>query len=167
MSQKVSTNIPGINIFDSRFLGIYRGIVKDNNDPLKLGRVKVEVFPMFEGIQIDNLPWAIISQPLFSGAGIGYGNFFVPEVDSNVYVMFEQGNCHQPIIIGEAQDALKGQFNEKNSNYPNNKILKTKQGTTISINETLKEVNLNHCGANIKIDSQGNITITGTTVSIN
>ena len=155
MSQKVSTNIPGINIFDSRFLGIYRGIVKDNNDPLQLGRVKVQVFPMFENIKTENLPWAICSNPLWDGSGDGTGWFAPPKLETRVYVLFEEGSCYQPIVIGEAPDKVVGQPLVRKKSYPNRKVLRD-SSTEIYVDTLREELQIAHI-KDVKGTSTGSI----------
>ena len=63
------------------YRGIYRGIVRDVNDPLELGRIKVEALPMFNGIPVENLPW---STPLFLGHRVS-----VPPLSSTATLMFQ------------------------------------------------------------------------------
>ena len=43
---------------DSELGGLLRGIVVDNNDPLKLGRIKVRVIAAYGEQPVNNLPWA-------------------------------------------------------------------------------------------------------------
>ena len=42
----------------SEFGGLLRGIVVDNNDPKKLGRIKVRIQSAYGDQPVDNLPWA-------------------------------------------------------------------------------------------------------------
>lgn len=71
--------------------GLWRGIVIDNNDPLKLGRVKVRVFPLMDEIKDEDLPWA---EACFSGI------IMVPQVNNWVWVMFQEGDVHRPVWLG-------------------------------------------------------------------
>jgi len=71
------------------------GIVTDNKDPQKLGRVKVK----FPTISSDDTSWWA---PLVAiGAGQGRGWFFLPEVDDEVLVMFEHGDISRPVVLGQ------------------------------------------------------------------
>lgn len=53
------------------------GVVEDNNDPLKLGRVKVRCFGLHNDdpneLRTEHLPWATVLQPTTSAAQNGYG----------------------------------------------------------------------------------------------
>lgn len=70
------------------------GVVTDNKDPEKLGRVKIKV-PILSNQ--DASWWA---QLMMIGAGKNRGWFFLPEVDDEVLVMFEHGDMERPVIIG-------------------------------------------------------------------
>ncbi len=70
------------------------GLVVDIKDPEKLGRIKVK-FPDLPGN--DTSWWA----PLAAlGAGPDRGWWFLPEIDDEVLVMFEQGDMGRPVVIG-------------------------------------------------------------------
>jgi hypothetical protein len=171
--------------------GLYRGSVLDTNDPLKLGRIKVNVFGLFDTIAAANLPWAVPMQPVGSGAGAGYGIFSVPEVGSTVFVMFEGGDVYQPVYIGSAPDGVHGLPSEKNTNYPNRRIIKTKAGIVVYIDDTDQKIRITHPtgkyvemnisgdviidaadititgSGEINIDGVGDVNITGATVNLN
>ncbi|MCD4724983.1 MAG: type VI secretion system tip protein VgrG [Bacteroidales bacterium] len=69
-------------------------VVQDNNDPDKLGRVKVSFF-----WQEDNMmsPWLRIANT-YSGADMGI--YFIPEIGDEVIVGFEGGNAEKPYVLG-------------------------------------------------------------------
>ena len=67
--------------------GKHRGIVVDNNDPWKLGRLKVRVDAAYGQQPVDNLPWA---WPCFSYGGMPQMALYaVPEVGAGVWVEFQ------------------------------------------------------------------------------
>ncbi|MPV37320.1 phage baseplate assembly protein V [Georgenia subflava] len=78
----------------STFYGKYRGVVRQNVDPLLLGRVQVSV-PAVLGD--GELSWAEVCVPY---AGKGVGLFAVPPVDAHVWVEFEAGDSQRPIVAG-------------------------------------------------------------------
>jgi uncharacterized protein involved in type VI secretion and phage assembly len=79
--------------------GIYRGTVEKTNDTFKLGYVRVRVPNVHsQSLSTDELPLGYVAQPF--GGGKNYGNFFIPPVNSSVFVMFENGDPSCPIIIG-------------------------------------------------------------------
>jgi hypothetical protein len=164
-----------LTIGNFNFPGFYRGKVVDNNDPDKLGRIKVTIGGILEDtIEVGNLPWATPAFPISYGSGSGFGSFAVPMVDSWVWVFFENGSHVQPVFFAEAADGIHGLPTEKNSNYPNKRVIKSKNGIVISVDDTDLEIKLTHpTGKYIKMDktgaiiiSAGNIEITGETVTI-
>jgi uncharacterized protein involved in type VI secretion and phage assembly len=78
---------------EGRLAGVLVGIVRDLEDPLGLGRVRV-AFPTL-GDQLSE--WA----PLISFmAGAGRGGFFRPELDEAVAVAFEHQDPERPLVLG-------------------------------------------------------------------
>ncbi|MCU0377152.1 MAG: phage baseplate assembly protein V [Bacteroidales bacterium] len=69
-------------------------VVKDNNDPDKLGRVRVKFFWQEENMLS---PWL---RPVNVYAGAERGLYFIPETGDEVLVGFEGGNAEKPFLIG-------------------------------------------------------------------
>lgn len=79
--------------------GVVVGVVTDNNDMQKLGRVKVKIPSLGDTFQTN---WAPVVYP---GAGGGMGQDgrglqVVPEVGDHVVVAFEQGDVNFPYVLG-------------------------------------------------------------------
>lgn len=70
------------------------GVVTNNQDPKKLGRVKLK-FP-FWGDDVESA-WARIATPM---AGEKVGVCFLPEVDDEVLVVFAHGDVRHPYVLG-------------------------------------------------------------------
>lgn len=77
-----------------RIYGAVIGIVTNNEDPEGLGRVKVK-FPWLSADEEST--WARLATLM---AGNERGIYFLPEVDDEVLVIFEQGDVRFPYIIG-------------------------------------------------------------------
>src|SRR5262249_35696979 len=95
-----------------RVQGVAVGIVTNNQDPEGMCRVKVK-FAWRE--RDDESYWARVATLM---AGDSRGSLFLPEVDDEVLVAFDQGDIHHPYVIGSlwnGQDAAP----EKNSNGKN------------------------------------------------
>jgi len=75
------------------FFGKYRGMVTDNKDPLKVGRIQVTV-PAVPGMTAN---WA---EPCAPYAGNQVGFYTIPPVGAKVWVEFEGGNPDFPIWSG-------------------------------------------------------------------
>jgi uncharacterized protein involved in type VI secretion and phage assembly len=80
---------------ERRFYGKYRGIVVDNEDPAKLGRLTVRV-PSVLGEVVTG--WATACAPYGGAANQGF--LFIPEKDAAVWVEFEEGDLEFPIWVG-------------------------------------------------------------------
>jgi len=80
------------------FYGKYRAFVKDNNDPERLGRVRMEV-PAVLGVGEEC--WSDWGWPCFPyGGNEDSGMFLVPEEGASVWAEFEGGDPQFPIWSG-------------------------------------------------------------------
>lgn len=76
-----------------------RGVVVENNDPLKLRRIKVTIDNMLEG-SIDQLPWVYPRIPYFLGGSANATLFSIPEIGSEVEVIFPFEDPYFPFYSG-------------------------------------------------------------------
>lgn len=74
--------------------GVVSGVVNDNKDPDKGGRVRV-AFPWLDSKHVSR--WARV---VFPGGGKDRGITFMPEVNDEVLVAFEHGDPDRPMVIG-------------------------------------------------------------------
>jgi uncharacterized protein involved in type VI secretion and phage assembly len=135
------------------FFGKYRGIVKDNKDSLKRGRLQVIVPQVLEAHPV----WAM---PCVPYAGKERGFFAMPDVGTGVWIEFEAGNPSFPIWVGcfwnkddiPAADAK-----------PEIKFFKTKK-FTLRIDDSVGEVTIeNESGSQIVLTAQ-DVTVKSSTV---
>lgn len=82
----------GLEYF-KRYYGIYRGIVTDNRDPLKRGRIYARV----PGVGQQAAPEVWI-YPAMEGAGQDRGSFWPPEIGDSVWVSFSNGDPSKPLV---------------------------------------------------------------------
>ena len=114
----------------ARIQGVVAAIVTDNKDPQGLGRVKVK-FPTLSGQEVG--PWARVATLM---AGHQRGTFFLPEVDDEVLVAFEQGDISRPYVLGALWNG-KDQPPETNSDGKNDlRFIKSRSGHVIRLNDT-------------------------------
>jgi len=73
--------------------GVVVARVADNNDPDKLGRIKVQYIWQEQGQTF----WARMMTP---HAGFDRGFLFLPEIGDEVVVSFEDGDPERPILLG-------------------------------------------------------------------
>lgn len=77
------------------FWGKYRGVVTDNDDPYRIGRIRARV-PDVLGPSAES-GWAVPCAP-FGGKATGF--FALPSVGTGVWMEFEQGDPSYPIWSG-------------------------------------------------------------------
>ena len=78
---------------EGRYFGKYRGLVNDNKDPLKLGRVQATV-PSIPGMKVN---WALPCAP-YAGDQVGF--YTIPPIGALVWIEFEGGDPTYPIWSG-------------------------------------------------------------------
>ena len=80
---------------DEKRFGKFRATVIDNQDPQKRGRLKLRIPSVLADQDSD---WAL---PCLPYGGFGQqGMFFVPDVDAQVWVEFEEGDISRPVWVG-------------------------------------------------------------------
>lgn len=115
---------------ESRIYGVVSGIVINNKDPEKMGRVKVKI-PRISGDEESN--WARVAAFM---AGKERGAFFLPEVDDEVLVAFEYGDINMPYIIGSLWNG-EDKPPEQNTDGKNNiRIIRSRSGHVIKLDDT-------------------------------
>lgn len=112
-----------------RIYGVVVGVVTNNEDPEALGRVKVK-FPWLS--DEDESDWARIAVPM---AGNERGIYFLPEVDDEVLVVFEQGDVRFPYVIGALWNG-QDKPPVTNENGQNKiRVIKSRSGHVIRLND--------------------------------
>ncbi|WP_375560261.1 phage baseplate assembly protein V [Bernardetia sp. OM2101] len=132
-----------------RFYGLYQGLVIENNDPEKRGRLKVKI-PSVLGDQVFE-KW-IYGKSIFNGNNIGI--FAIPSVGSGVWITFINGDSSMPIWeMGWFSDKeIPEEFKER---YLDGITLKNDR---IFIQSKEASIELFENG-DIEIDGKGKITI--------
>jgi type VI secretion system secreted protein VgrG len=152
------------------------GMVEDNRDPKKLGRVKISFYWM-EGKQ--STPWIKVITPYtHKKAGI----YFVPAVNTRVLVGFEDGDVEKPYCLGSLydEDANPDPDWAGNRNDSNAKIhaIRTAAGNTIEFDDSdggekiiiydkgnKNRITLNSAGGKLSVHSNGEAHMTATSMA--
>jgi uncharacterized protein involved in type VI secretion and phage assembly len=114
----------------TRISGVVVGVVTNTQDPAGLGRVKVK-FPWLS--ESEESSWARVATPM---AGKGRGFYFLPEVEDEVLLAFEQGDARFPYVVGALWNG-QDKPPEKNENGENNiRAIKSRSGHVIRLNDT-------------------------------
>ena len=109
-----------------------RAVVKDNQDPEKLGRIRVQF--LWQKEQDDTMlsPWLRITQP---HGGDDKGFYFIPEIGEEVMVGFENGNAEKPYAIGTLYHGDQRPGKKWYSETNDIKAIRTRNGHTIEIHD--------------------------------
>jgi uncharacterized protein involved in type VI secretion and phage assembly len=142
-----------------RYYGKYRGIVVNNTDPTRRGRLEVLV-PAVMG---DQPVWALPCAP-YGGANVGL--YMIPEPDTGVWVEFEAGDSSYPIWVG----CYWGDGQVPNNEHgvkatPPLKMIRSQKGLIITLDDEQQAITLSDSdGSNlVTIEVQnGKVTIKGT-----
>lgn len=143
--------------------------VVDNNDPLGMGRVRVQM--AWQEHNQTKTPWIRLVQPY---AGSDKGFYFIPEIGEEVLIGFEGGNAEKPYIIGT-------QYNGKEkSGYADSdnkiKAIHTRSGHIMKFTEeesiiitdkSGNEIHLDTTGGNINITAPNTMTLNAKNLNIN
>jgi uncharacterized protein involved in type VI secretion and phage assembly len=114
---------------EARIIGVVIGIVTNNQDPEGWGRVKLK-FPWLS--DNDESAWARLASPM---AGNDRGVYFLPEVNDEVLVIFEQGDMRFPYVLGSLWNG-KDKPPIKNDDGKNNvRLIKSRSGHTIRLTD--------------------------------
>lgn len=147
----------------------WTGIVVNNCDPDKLGRVQIKIYGYYDDLALNNLPWAIPDIPSLTNTK---GNFIIPELNTIVRGYFDNADELKPVYDSVAFNSA---YTDENTNfqdwlirtedYPQTMVLfQTDQHDFLIMNRKTGEISFtHHTGAVTRIDSNGNIQInTGT-----
>ena len=129
------------------------GTVIDNNDPKKMGRVRIRIPNVHNDVADNELPWSV---NMASSSGSGAVN--VPKTGDQVYANVD-GN--QPGFMGSVVSAST--LGEKlATNYPSRKGFVTESGVSgfVDVATGLVEFD-NGAGCVVALDPGGNVSLNG------
>jgi hypothetical protein len=126
--QGATTTVNGTTT--SRHYGKYRGIVTDNNDPKKLGRLRARVPEVLADVETG---WALPCAPY---AGHQSGAFAVPSAGTGVWIEFESGVVSRPIWTGCWWGSGDIPTDEQGADAtPDLKILRSESGLMVALHD--------------------------------
>lgn len=129
----------------------FHGVVEDNNDPLKIGRVKVRCFEYHtqnkEDLPTEDLPWATVLMPTTSSSVSGKGTSPSGLLQGSWVIGFfrDGGNFQDPLILGSFH-GVPGYspitslgFNDPEGKWPDKDHINEPDTNRLSRNETLEK----------------------------
>jgi len=157
-----------------RYYGKFRGIVTDNNDPDKQGRIRAKVAELFGTEQTG---WAM---PCVHYAPPGHGMLHLRELDSNVWIEFEAGDPSRPIWAGcwwpankavpisspavkTFETAAGNRITLDDTSGSETVSLQDKNGATVTLNQ--QGIELKKGGMSLQI-SDSQVAINGTSLTV-
>lgn len=108
-----------------QFHGMFTAVVTDNKDPDDLGRVKVRM------PRVGDETWARIATLM---AGNDRGTWFIPEVNDEVLVAFEEGTARNAYVIGGLWSKTSAPPEKMDANN-NKKVLRSRNGVKITLDD--------------------------------
>ena len=124
----------------NRIGGVVTGIVTSNNDPEKLGRVQVKYpwLPKMSGSELSSC-WARLA---FVGGGADRGIVFLPEVNDEVLLAFENGDMSSPFVLGVLYNGKDkppkgiGELVDTGTKKVNERIIVSRSGHKVIFDDT-------------------------------
>lgn len=142
--------------------GIKIGVVKDNNDPDKLGRLKIAIPTYNDNTSLDDLQWCDYVMPF--GGYKDEGFFFIPAVGAEVVVIFPMG-LEKPLWLGclnkkvDNPGPREATREADDDHYWQRKQIKTRVGWILWDDED-EYIQIKHnTGSFIALDKYGDIDI--------
>lgn len=135
----------------------FLGVVEDNEDPKKLGRVRV-VIPPYDGMVTEDLPWACPLLPSY-GNSPEAGGLNIPEVGSQVRITFPSKDMTAPYYSGaELNESNKTTFFD--DDYPNTYGYKDSVGNFVKVNKVQGTVQFQHkSSTNLRVAPDGSVQV--------
>lgn len=124
----------------NRVGGVVTGVVTSNNDPEKLGRVQVK-YPWLPKMSSSELSsgWARLA---FVGGGADRGIVFLPEVNDEVLLAFENGDMSSPYVLGVLYNGKDkppkglGELVDAGTKKVNERVIVSRSGHKIILDDT-------------------------------
>lgn len=143
---------------DSPLSGHYYGQVVDNEDPEKLGRIRVES-EVFQGIGKDDLPWCLPFLPGFPGSK-NTGTFWVPEVGAEVMIFFPFRDPQLPVYYARLHTKASWVNDRFRENYPKRYGWEDEDGTYFLVDKQEGFLRIFHrSGVIIHINKDGDVKL--------
>lgn len=130
----------------------YIGVVINNEDPLRLGRVKIRIMDLYDDIQDENLPWAL---PLIS---INGDAFSIPDIKKVLNVIMIDNNIYNPYYTycEHYNDDLTNQLKNTNDYQIMKAII---YDHLTKVYRTNNSLTLSHNNSNLSINNNSSIEL--------
>lgn len=134
----------------------HRAVVKKNDDPKCLGRIKVYIKGLLEEVDdLEKQPWVFPLAEAGLGADIESSGFVVPELESEVVVVFPFGDIYYPVYIGRwrTEPTLEEEYQ---TDYPETYGWRDKTGNVLIVNKEQETIEFTHSsGIHLLLTKEG------------
>jgi uncharacterized protein involved in type VI secretion and phage assembly len=116
-----------------RWYGVLPALVTDIKDPDNQGRVQVTLPWSVDAKGARYEGWARLATLM---GGKNRGSWFVPDVDDEVLVAFEQGDPRRPYVLGglwNGKDSAPEQMDGGGNNY--RKVIRSRNGVKVTLDD--------------------------------
>lgn len=116
-----------------RWYGVLPALVIDIKDPDSQGRVKVTLPWSVDAKGARYEAWARLATML---GGNNRGSWFIPDVDDEVLIAFENGDSRRPYVVGglwNGRDSAPESMDGSGNNYK--KVLRSRNGVKITLDD--------------------------------
>ncbi len=149
----------------------YVGVVEDNLDPNKEGRLKIRIVDVFDEAKVEDLPWASPWKDL-AGGQIG-----IPEKGKVVICVFEQGDAYKPEYIStehwnvNLENKLKGlsdadYLSMKSVIFDHKTQIYSNDSEGLKMDYKFNNINIKNNGINLNLkDNEGLVNIGDSTAN--
>ena len=138
----------------------WKGIVVDNEDPLRLGRIKCDVLGLFsvgEEGDATTLPYCYPHLSPGLGGNADSSGFAVPEVGTELTIEFPFRDVYFPVYTGRWQNGLTHQV-EYDEDYPESYGFRDSSGNIFKTNKQKNFTEFLHSsGSSIRFEANGDI----------
>jgi len=128
----------------------WRGVVVENQDPKKLGRIKVRIPSLLDVEDVEALPWVYPSYQAGGGRDDS-GSVLIPDIDTEVFIEFPYNSIYSGIYSGSltSEETRTGLFDE---NYPFAYGFRDRENTYLKVDRVKKEAEFHHTsGAQVRM----------------
>jgi uncharacterized protein involved in type VI secretion and phage assembly len=143
---------------DEKRFGKFRATVVDNKDPQKRARLKLRIPSVLADQDSD---WALPCLPY--GGFDQQGMFFVPDIDAQVWVEFEEGDISRPVWVGTFWQQQSDVPEDASKDEPTTRMFQTNSGHILQFDDAdgEEQFRLYHpAEAEMIIDKDGTISLT-------
>lgn len=111
---------------------IQPAVIIDNVDPEGLGRVKAQFYWQKAP---ESTPWIRVANTMSgNGKSAVHGFYFIPEIDDEVMIGFEDNNPDKPFVMGSVyhKKVAPSEWKDSNNNF---KVIRTRNGNEIFLSD--------------------------------